>query len=75
MTRSALTAVKMLESLPEETQERVVEKLCELVEEFRDERMWMELFGKRKKNLAKVMREVREDIASGKATEMDYDKL
>ena len=75
MTKAMETALKMLESLPEEAQERVVERLRVLVEDLRDEARWNELFEKRKKGLAAGAREARAEIAAGKATDMDYGKL
>lgn len=75
MTKATETAVKMLESLPEELQERVVEELRDLVQEARDESRWDELFDGKKAGLAAAARKARKDIAEGKATEMDYRKL
>jgi hypothetical protein len=75
MTKAIETAVKMLESLPEEAQERVVQALRSLVEEIRDEARWDELFQRRKAGLVTAARKAREEIAAGGATEMDYDKL
>jgi len=75
MSRSTETAVKMLESLPEDARERVVEALCDLVEQARDEARWDELFARKKAGLAAAARKARKDIASGKAKEMDYRKL
>jgi len=75
MSKATETAIKILESLPEETQERVVEELRSLVEEIRDEKRWNELFERKKAGLVAAARKVRKDVAAGKATEMDYDKL
>lgn len=75
MTKATETALKMLESLPEEVQERVVEELRNLVEEARDEARWDELFEQKKAGLAAAARKARKEIAEGKATDMDYRKL
>lgn len=74
MSRTTATAVKLLESLPEKHQERVVEALRRLVQEAQDEARWDELF-KRKKGLRAAARKARREITAGKATDMDYDRL
>ncbi len=65
----------MLESLPEEAQQRVVERLRDLVEEARDEAQWDELFQRKQAGLVAAARKARQEITAGKATDMDYDKL
>jgi len=75
MNKATETAVKMIESLPEKAQERVVEKLRDLVEEARDERRWDDLIERKKAGLVAAARKARKDIAAGKASDMDYDKL
>ena len=75
MTRTAQTAVKMLESLSEDTQEWVVEKLREIIEEIRDERKWEGSLKKKGKSLMKAAEKAHEEIAQGKASPMDYEKL
>jgi hypothetical protein len=75
MSKATETALKMIESLPEEAQERAVEALCVIVEELRDEANWNHLFGHRKAGLSAAARRAREDMAAGKAQDMDYDKL
>jgi hypothetical protein len=75
MTKSTETALKMLESLPEEAQQRVVEHLRELVEEARDEARWDELFQRKKPGLVAAARRAQQEREAGKATDMDFDKL
>ncbi|MBI3079068.1 MAG: hypothetical protein HYY85_19115 [Deltaproteobacteria bacterium] len=75
MSKATETAIKMLESLSEEAQERVVEGLRDLVEEVRDEERWDLLFEERKAGLMTAARRAREEVAAGKAEGMDYDKL
>lgn len=75
MSKTMETAMKMLESLPEETQERVVEELRDLVEEARDDVRWNQLFEQRKVGLIVAARKARGDVAAGKAQDMDYEKL
>lgn len=75
MSKATETVVKMIESLPEKAQERVVEELRDLVEDARDEGRWDDLFERKKAGLVAAARKARKDIAAGKAGDMDYDKL
>lgn len=75
MTRATATAIKMIESLPEETQEYLVEKMRALIEEFQEDRKWKKLFGNKKGTLKKMARKAREASEAGEAEEMEFDKL
>ena len=75
MSKATETVVKMIESLPEKAQERVVEELRDLVEDARDEGRWDDLFERKKAGLVAAALKARKDIAAGKASDMDYDKL
>ena len=74
MSKATETAVKLLESLPEETQERLIETLRQLVQEAQDETKWKQLFTDRE-GLIAAARKARADVEASKATEMDYDRL
>lgn len=74
MTKSAMTAVKMLQSLPEEIQERVANKLREFVEEEHDEAKWASLLDNDNK-LKNLVHKAQKEIKAGKAIDMDYEKL
>ena len=60
----------MIESLPEAAQE-----LRALVEDARDEAKWDDLIEKKRDGLVAAARKARKEIAEGKATDMDFDKL
>jgi DNA phosphorothioation-dependent restriction protein DptG len=75
MSKATETAVRMIESLPESAQEKVVEELRALVEDVREEANWDELIERKKNSLVAAARKAREEIAAGKATDMDFDKL
>ena len=75
MSKTTETAAKMIESLPEAPQERVVEELRALVEDARDETKWDDLVEKKKDGLVAAARKTRKEIAEGKGTDMDSDKL
>ena len=74
MTKAIETAVKILESLPEPTQENLVEELRRLALEAQDEAEWDKNFT-RNSGLKTAARKVRKDIAEGKASEMDFEQL
>ncbi len=75
MSKAIETVIRMLESLPEAAQERVVEELRNLVEEARDEARWAEQFERKKAGLVAAARMAREEVRAGKAEDMDYGKL
>lgn len=69
------TVTKMLESLPEDVQERAAEHLCEYLEEISDEMRWNENFKRSFDKLSETARNARREIAEGKAEAMDFKKL
>lgn len=70
-----VTITKMMETLPESTQEQAVEHLREFISEMQDEVRWDALFKKTQKQLVAAARKAREEIAAGRAKPMDYDQL
>lgn len=70
-----VTVIKMLESLPIEAQDRVVEHLREYIEELQDEIRWDNSFKRTRSKLAEVATQAEQEIAEGKAIDMDYDRL
>jgi hypothetical protein len=76
MTLTTLTTVTMMiESLPEEAQDRVVEHLREYIEDLRDEMKWDVSFKKNQAGLVKAAQRARQEIAEGKAVPMDDEQL
>ena len=69
------TVEKMLESLPEEVQERVVEHLREYILDLQDELQWDALFKRTQDKLVVAARRAKEEIAAGKAEPMDFERL
>jgi len=69
------TVEKMLESLPEEVQERVVEHLREYILDLQDELRWDALFKRTQDKLVVAARRAKEEIAAGKAEPMDFERL
>ena len=74
MTKAIETAIKLLETLPESDQEHLVEELRRLALETQDDAKWDELFARpgKLKTAAEI---AHQDIASGKSSEFDFDKL
>lgn len=75
MTKATATALKMIESLPEETQEHLVESLRYLIKEFQDELKWQKSFRSGAKTLEKIAKKIQQEVEEGNAEEMDYNKL
>ncbi len=69
------TMMKMLESLPEQIQERVLDHMREYIEDIRDEAKWSESFSRTQNKLVAAARQARKEIREGKATPMDAKKL
>ncbi len=74
MTKAIETAVKLLESLPEITQESLVEELRRLALEAQDEAQWDTALAN-SKGLKAAAQQARADITEGRAKDMDYEKL
>ena len=65
----------MMESLPIEIQDRVVEHIREYVSDLQDEARWDESFRKTQDNLVVAARRAKQEIAEGQASAMDYEQL
>ena len=76
MTSTAIATVeKMLESLPEEMQERVVEHLREYILDLQDELQWDMAFKRTREKLVEAARRAKAEIAAGKSEPMDFERL
>ena len=65
----------MLESLPENKQEQVLNHLYNYITELQDEIKWDLLFKKSEKEISRIAREVKEEIKKGNIEDFDYDRL
>ena len=65
----------MMESLPEDKQDKIVEHLREYIQDLQDEQKWHESFNKSQDKLIADAKLAKKQIAEGKAQPMDYDKL
>ncbi|ACB50024.1 unknown [Crocosphaera subtropica ATCC 51142] len=69
------TVVKILESLSDAQQERVIEHLLEYIADIEDELQWNQSFRKTQNKLVEAARLAKQQIAEGQGQPMDYDQL
>ena len=69
-----MTMIKMLETLLEEIQERVLDHMRHYIDDIREETMWSESFSKSQSKLVAAARQARKEIAKGKAAPLDPKK-
>jgi hypothetical protein len=72
MTRALDAAIAKLAGLPAEEQDRIARWL---LAELGDEELWARQFATSQDALSKLAAEARADVAAGRATELDPDKL
>ena len=75
MSTAIATVIKMLETLPETTQNQVVEHLREYIAEMQDDIEWDIQFQRTQQQLVVAARQARQEIAAGLAEPMDYTQL
>ena len=75
MNNVSETIAKMVQSLPESLQIVVLEELKEIVAEKIDDVEWNMQFEQKQDQLIAAAKKVKEQIATGKVEEMDYEKL
>lgn len=69
------TLIKMVESLPESTQDRVVEHVREYIADLQDELQWQANFDRTQPQLSAAAQRARQEIAEGKRQPMRDDQL
>jgi hypothetical protein len=69
------TLVKMVESLPDELQEKVVEHIRDYITDLEDEKCWDTSFQRTQGNLVAAARKAKQEIAAGQSVPMDYEQL
>jgi len=65
----------MVESLPDELQERVVEHIRDYIADLEDEKLWDTSFQRTQDNLVAAARKAKQEIAAGQSVPMDYEQL
>jgi len=69
------TIIKMVESLPDDLQERLAEHIREFIADLEDENQWDRSFQQTQDSLVAAAQKARQEIAAGQSTPMDYDQL
>jgi hypothetical protein len=69
------TIVKMVESLPDELQEKVIEHIRDYIADLEDERRWDASFQRTQGNLVAAARQAKQEITAGQSVPMDYEQL
>ncbi len=69
------TLIKMMESLPEDKQDQIVEHLREYIQDLQDEQKWNNSFNKSQDELIAAAKLAKQQIGEGKAQPMDYTQL
>jgi hypothetical protein len=76
MSSAAITTiVKMVESLPDELQEKVVEHIRDYIADLEDQKRWDVSFQRTQGNLVAAARKAKQEIAAGQSVPMDYEQL
>ena len=69
------TVIKMMESLPEDKQDKIVEHLREYIQDLQDEQKWNKSFNKSQDKLIAAAKLAKQQMIEGKVQPMDYDRL
>lgn len=69
------TIVKMVESLPDELQEQLVEHIRDYIADLEDEKRWDASFKRTQDSLIAAARKAKQEIAAGQSVPMDYEQL
>lgn len=76
MSSTAITTlVRMMEMLPDDTQDRVVERVRSYVADVQDEQRWDSAFQRTQTQLIAAARRARQEIAAGQAEPLDHRRL
>ncbi len=75
VSEAAVTIGKMLETLPEQMEDRVIEHLREYIEDLKDESKWTESFSRTQNSLVAAAIQARKDISDGKAIDLTVEQL
>ncbi|RAM49246.1 MAG: hypothetical protein C6Y22_23115 [Hapalosiphonaceae cyanobacterium JJU2] len=69
------TIMKMVESLPDDLQEKVVEHIRDYIADLEDEKRWDVSFERTQDNLVAAARKAKQEIAAGQSVPMDYEQF
>lgn len=74
-TIQSVTIEKMLESLPREAQDRVLDHMRDFVADLQDELKWNEAYARSENNLTAAARKAKKEIKEGKAKPFSSEML
>ena len=74
-TATTETIVKILNTLPEALQDRVLDHLYEYLQDIREEEQWQKSFSRSQDKLAAAAKKARAEIAEGNASPFDPEML
>jgi hypothetical protein len=69
------TIVKMVESLSDDLQEKVADRIRDYIADLEDEKRWDESFKRTQESLVAAARKAKQEISAGEALPMDYEQL
>ncbi len=72
---TTMTMIKILETIPNELQEQVVEHMRYYIEDILEETKWNESFSKSQNKLVAAAQKARKEIKDGKAVSLSQDAL
>lgn len=71
----AETVTKMIESLPEHLQKKLLDEITPIISEAIDEAKWEDQFQRGSSKIVEIAGEVNEQISKGNSEPMDFSKL
>ena len=75
VSEAMVTITKMLETLPVQLEDQVIEHLREYINDLRDEAIWTDSFSRTQGSLIEAARQARKEISEGKANALDIGQL
>ncbi len=75
MSTTLTTIIKMIESLPEDKQEKVADHLRYYIAELEDEMNWDKLFKDTETELSRIAKDIKQKVAVGEVEDFDFDRL
>ena len=75
MSNASETLLRMVESLPEPVQERILAEVQDFLEDMKDQGEWDARFSSTQSGLAAAASRVREEIAKAGSSPFDHERL
>ncbi len=69
------TLIKMVESLPDELQEKVIDHIRDYIADLEDEKRWDASFQRTEANLVAAARKAKQEIVAEQSVPLDYEQL